>query len=420
MLTDGDGAGCGPSDPPTPGATLTPDRKTFMILTDSPRGRFALVVTYCAGTIDMVALPVWIGTLVGRYRLDPQQAGLLVTLFLMGVVLASVTLAPRFHRLNPRWVTSAGFAFAIPSLVATSHTDQYTAMATLHALAGFGVGMSISTVYGTIARSANPHRMFGLVTTALSLFAVAFLGVLPPWLAQAPRGAVFEVFAAVMAVGLAAALWSFPMPPSAQTASHGEAPQRPPARFSSRVWLGLLGIGAMTLVQAMCFSFLERAGIDRGFSIAAVTSVLVAVGIVNIFPAALAALLEKRVRTRLVLLFGPPLQALMVVGVMTATSFWPYAVAASSFVAVMLFTTTFAFGLIARIEPSGRALAAAPAVMMTGSAIGPILAGTLIQASGYGSVGIAACVVDVIAIVGFFGLYRGIPAGPSMREQVAA
>lgn len=59
------------------------------------------------------------------------------------------------------------------------------------------------------------------------------------------------------------------------------------------MWFGIVGIGCMGLVQAMTFSFLERVGSDRGFGLAAVTGVLIALGIVNLFPAALAAWLEN-------------------------------------------------------------------------------------------------------------------------------
>ena len=48
-----------------------------MITTHSLRGRMALMVGHCAGMVDLVALPVWVGTLISVYRFDPQQAGLL-------------------------------------------------------------------------------------------------------------------------------------------------------------------------------------------------------------------------------------------------------------------------------------------------------------------------------------------------------
>ena len=48
--------------------------------TDSIAGRGVLMVAHCAGMVDLVALPVWVGTLISAYKFDPQQAGGLVTL----------------------------------------------------------------------------------------------------------------------------------------------------------------------------------------------------------------------------------------------------------------------------------------------------------------------------------------------------
>ena len=73
-----------------------------------------------------------------------------------------------------------------------------------------------------------------------------------------------------------------------------------------------------------------------------------------------------------------------------SASYLPYAVAASMFVAVILFAHPFGFGLLARLDPSGRILAATPAMMMTGAALGPVLGGTLVKLHGYPAVGVAA------------------------------
>ena len=54
--------------------------------TESWRGRIALMVAHCAGMVDLVALPVWVGALIAQYGFSPQQAGGLATLFLLGAV----------------------------------------------------------------------------------------------------------------------------------------------------------------------------------------------------------------------------------------------------------------------------------------------------------------------------------------------
>jgi predicted MFS family arabinose efflux permease len=89
---------------------------------------------------------------------------------------------------------------------------------------------------------------------------------------------------------------------------------------------------------------------------------------------------------------------------MSSAAFGPYAAAASVFAAVMIFTHTFAFGLLARLDPSGRALAATPAMLMAGAAIGPILGGTLVKALGYEAIGGAAALIAAAAVVCFLQL----------------
>lgn len=379
-----------------------------MIRTESARGRTALMVAHCAGMVDLVALPVWVGTLISRYRLDPQQAGLLATLFLLGGVLASVVLAPMVHRLPGRVVATLGFGLSAAGFWALSMAQGFGTLAALHSFAGVAAGAALSVTHGTIARSANPHRLFAIVGIALGVFGVVFMAATPPLVARLGGPTLFIVFAAVMAVGALVSLLAFPVADAAPTGAAKRGGAIPAA-----VWFGIVGIACMGLVQSMTFSFLERVGSDRGFGLQAVTAVLVAGGIVNLFPAGLAAVLEKRWAARTVLLVGPVLQALLVATIMTAQAYLPYAVAAALFVAVMIFTHTFAFGLLARLDSSGRAMAATPAMVMIGAAIGPILGGTLVKAFGYGSLSAAALLIAVVAVCCF----SRIPARPAHHSQ---
>lgn len=388
-----------------------------MVTTDTRRGRVALMVAHCAGMVDLVALPVWVGTLIGRYGFDPQQAGGLATLFLAAAVLASVTLAPHLGRLARRAVVAAGYGVAALAFFGASLRHDFAAMALLHALAGFAAGAALSVTHGTIARSANPHRLFALVGIALGVFAIAFFAVVPLLLAALGGVALFRVFAAVMAVAALVAVFAFPQGDGAPAGGSAGPSAGDPAPMPRAVWFGIVGIACMGLVQAMTFAFLERVGTERGFGLAAVTGVLVALSLVNLLPAALAALLEQRWSARAVLLAGPVLQALLVALIMQSTVFAPYAAAASVFAAVMIFTHTFGFGLLARLDASGRALAATPAMLMTGAAIGPILGGTLVKAFGYGSLAVAAAAIAALAVACFSRLPA--PAGATSRSALA-
>jgi predicted MFS family arabinose efflux permease len=296
------------------------------------------------------------------------------------------------------------------ALLARTPAGAWGTMAALHALGGMAAGAALSMTHGTLGRGGNPHRLFAYAGLALGIFALAFMVMVPPLVAARGASAFFAVLAGIMAVASAVAILAFPAVAGGPAATAAHAP------LPAAVWRGVLGISAMAVVQAMMFSFIERIGMDRGFGHAQVHGVLVAIGLVNLLPAALAALLEKRLPARSVLLAGPVLQAAIAIGITHSVVFGSYALAVSVCAFVMIFTHTFVFGLLARLDPSGRAVSATPAMVMTGAALGPLLGGTLVNAWGYPALGIVAAAVAALAFV-FFHSMRSATQ-PRVQEQL--
>jgi predicted MFS family arabinose efflux permease len=382
---------------------------TAMVKTESALGRGVLMAAHCAGMIDLVTLPLWVGTLISRYRFDAQQAGTLVTLFLASAVAASLFFAPRVHRLPGRLAAPLGYGLAAGAFAIVSLTRDFAPMAALHALAGLATGCGLSFTHGTIGRSANPHRLFALAGLALGVFAISMLGGLPPLIAAVGGPAMFRVFAAVMGIAAVLSALAFPRPHAvdAQAAAPG-------ARLPRTVWRVMAGVACMALVQAMLFSFIERIGVER-FGTQATTSMLIMLGLVTLLPAPLAALLQQRLPPYRVLLAGPVAQALVALAITQSLLFAPYALAAILLPCVMIFTHTFAFGALAVLDPTGRAVAATPAMTMAGAAVGPFLGGTLVKSGGYGPLALAACVVAVIALTCFAAMPRTAPPLAAVR-----
>ena len=373
-----------------------------MISADSLRGRIALGVAHCAGLIDLVALPLWIGALIGHYHLDPQQAGFLLTMFLGGVVCASLIVAPLFNKIPVRWVAVLGYAGAALAIFSLSNTDDYGQMALFHGIGGLCIGSALSVKDGTVARSSNPHRLFAIMGAALGLFALVFLSVMPTVITKNGGPILFTTFAGVMVLASLTALFAFPTPANASTEQKISILHE---SHSRTVWFGIVGICLMSLNQAMSFSFLNQVGSSRGFSAENINIILAALGLINLCTPILAGFLQHTISARRVLILGPLAQGALIFTVFNATTIEFYALAGTLFVAVMIFTHIFVFGFIARLETTGRVLAGTPAMMMTGAALGPILGGTLAKYFGYSSVGYAAVVVSFLA----FSLFSRLP-----------
>lgn len=380
-------------------------------LIDTGRGRVALMVGHCAGLVDLIGLPLWVGMLIEWHGFDPQQAGGLATLFLAGIVLASALLAPRFQRLSGRAVATSGFALSAIGFFLAASTRDPVLLTALHAFCGLATGAGLSVTHGTISQGQRPHRLIAMAGIALGVFAVVFMGVVP-WLMGAHGGPVlFVVFGAVMAVAALVCLSSFPSRPAAPGRPAAAAPVAGAApRLPRAVWFGLAGFGFACLQHAMANSFLERVGIDQGFSRAMIGTALLTMAIVSIFPGLLAAWLEHRLPLRTVLIVTPILHALLVAVLMNTASYPVYVVAIVLLPGLMIFMNTFSFGALARLDGSGRSLAAYPAATMIGSALGPIVGGSLVKASGYGALGIGAAATCAVIVLCFLGLTKRAPA----------
>jgi predicted MFS family arabinose efflux permease len=360
-------------------------------------GKAALLVGHCAGMLDLVALPIWVGTLIGWYKLDPQQAGLLVSLFLAGQVISSVVLAPMFTRIPARIAAIGGFTVAALSFLGVSQSAAYLPMMVLHLVGGLGAGCALSVTHGTIGRSGNPHRLFAAAGLALGIFALFMLGGGTKLATSQGGGALFLLFAGVMLVAVIAAMAGFPDSGAGTRGKPGPHP-----RLSPQVWFGMAAMSMLALAQAAMFSFVERIGV-RSHGADAVSAALLAVGILTLFPPLLAAWLQHRVRAEVVIVVGPLAHAAIAYGLTHTDGVVLYVVLVASLLAVVMITHTFLFGLLARLDTTGRAVAATPAMLMIGAAVGPFAGGTVVKFAGYGALGVFVACVGAAAAVLFLG-----------------
>lgn len=364
----------------------------------------ALVIAHVAGMIDLVALPVWVNALIERFQFDAQRAGALATAYLACAVLCSACIAPLFTRLPGRLTAAAGFAIAACGFGVAAHSTTFAAMLGAHALAGVGVGCGLSVAHGAIGKTANPHRLFAFSHLALAIFGVAYFAVVPPLVAARGGATLFTVFVGLCIVAALALALAWPAH-ARNTEAPADAAPNPRTRLARGCWSAIAGIVFMAINQAMVFSFVQRIGLARGFGDAHVNAVLVAVGLVNLLPPVLAALLQRRLDARNVALAGPVAQAVLAAVIANATSFAPYALATSLWVFAMIFTHTFLFGFLAKLDTTGRAVAYTPAMLMAGSAIGPLLGGALIVHFGFGAIAVAAALIGAVSLT-FFSRLR--------------
>lgn len=366
-------------------------------------GNAALSVGHMAGMIDLAALPLWITALMESYKLQAPQAGLTVTLFLLGVVISSIFLASKFEVLPRRHVSFFGFSLSASCFITIAilpiDPHSFFTLLILHFAAGLGSGSALSVTHGCIGRSENPHRLFGIVNVAMGVLAIIMFAVLPGLMHSMGAHVIFIAFSITMAVAAVSAILFFPdiETPSSNSLSPG-AVKIEVYKLHGTAWLIIVVIACLALSQAIVFSYLDRIGDVRGFSKEKIQTLLVVMGFVNLLPGILAALLQKHLSPFGVGIAGLCLQGACALAITNSHVYQLFAAPAAVYVTLTIFTHTFLFGVLSKIDPTGRAVAATPAMMMTGSALGPVLGGLIVTGVGYGGLGCAVLVIACFAI----------------------
>jgi predicted MFS family arabinose efflux permease len=379
---------------------------------DTKQGWTALSIIQCACMIDLAAIPLWVGTLMESFSFDARQAGALVSLYIAAAVVGGLATAPLFSRMRSgRIIATVGLALAAICFFGLTQASGFAEMAVLHALAGLSVGPALAVTEGTIGRSSNPHRLFALTAVSLSLTAAGFLAIMPSFIRDMGGIFFFQVICAILALGSLTALLLFPGSGSAPAPRDKSDTAK--LKVPASAWAGVAGLFFMSLIYSMTMSFVERVGDFREYAPAFITTVISVMAFIKLFPAAIAGVLEHKIKPKTVLLAMPVVQATCCMAIFAVPSPVVYAVAACAFIGTLIFSHVFAFGLISRIDLSGRSVAASPSVMLAGSAVGPILGGTVISAAGYSAVGFIGPIVGVLALIAFRQIDQGAgdPAG---------
>lgn len=354
--------------------------------TESLGGRGALIVGHAAGMLDLVAAPLWIGVLIQYRHLSPVEAGILMTTYTAGVFLTSIGLAPRFASLHPRLIAIIGFLLGAVAFGAITRLDGFIALIPAHFVAGVGAGSALSMVHGTISRSARPHRLFAFCNIGVALFSIIFF-IAVPQLVQRDPNAVFFVLGGLLLIAALAAAALFPHPSPQAAGDVRSVAGASAAPYKPAVILAFAGVALMSVGQSEIYSFLERIGTWRGFSEASIGNVLAVSGVLNLLAPIVAAALENLVSRLRTISIALVLHALLAVAASSSPDFLPYAVAGSLLIFMTIFSHTFMFGVISKLDPSGSTASSTPAMITLGAMIGPALGGAVAQYVGFFALG---------------------------------
>jgi MFS family permease len=352
--------------------------------------RFVLA-TFAAsgiGYLGSAAAPVLVNALIDA-GLDHQQAGDLGTIELLTLAAASTLITPYVPIISHRKLAIGGTLMAALGLVISALSVGYTPMIVGRIATGIGSGLAISGANAAIAAREDAERIFAIIWTMggaiTALLAMYLPGVVEG--GEYPFG--FGALLLLSLIGLPCIFWlpHKPIAPALLATEGGDSTVRtsessdsdPGTVFGPLVLMTFAGMFLYSAAEQALWNFAYNIPIEAGVDPTLAAQVLAFTTMMGLAGGAIAALLGVR--------FGRVFP--IVLGCLLSVSGrWLYISSASSSMLLVgsllwgvgfYFVSPYQIGLVAAADRTGRAAVASAAAFNFGYAVGPGLAGRILQ-----------------------------------------
>jgi predicted MFS family arabinose efflux permease len=359
----------------------------------------ALVLIALIGEYSLLIMPFILGAMMESFHLSEARAGQYVSLQLLAMAIASIVVSTRLRAgqsVRPLLVIAIA-AISIANAVCALHATPL-ALALARALTGLGEGAVMAAAGAAVCATANPHRLFWMIGTAVAVVASLAL-VATPWLmTYAGSRSVFWVLA-VVPLMLLPSLSRVPRLGAASETSLGFIPQG--SRWSSTSLLVaflLLWCGASGL-----WVYAERIGAHQGLTAAQIGLWLGIGQLAGIAGPLAAAWGGLRLGLRWALVAGCLGMAVAAVFFIFGGNAWLYGLGGCLASFWIMFVVPCFRSRMASVDASGRTVAASAGFYTVGFGIAPlIVAAITTEGQGYAPVAIfcGACFLVSAVLAG--------------------
>ena len=373
---------------------------------DPPGALIGILAGASIGFAAQGSLPILIGAVIDGLGVNEAAAGLLASLEIGTVALASLLLAPRIHRIPRRKLALLGARIACVGQGLAVFAQSFETLLAARIVAGLGEGTAFAAANAALAGSVNPERLSALLALVGGAGAGVLLAVLPHIVEPWGYAGGFAALLVVNAVSLPL-LRFLPEAPDASA--------QPRAGHPAHRVLGvatLLAFFVLALGESAMWAFTERIGLGVGLSRGSVGTVLAVTMVFGLVGAALAGWLGTRRGRALPLALGLTGLGVATVFLGSAQVWTVYAAMLLLWTFTFLFVMPYLMGTAAALDKEGRWAAATIGFWSVGSALGPASAGTLIALLSYAAVGrlVGACALVCLLLL--------LPAAFALRAEV--
>lgn len=366
---------------------------------DTTKLTLAVILTTQLGYGGMGVMPFLMGALIDHRGLAPAAAGLLGSVELAGLAVASIGLAGLFSRGRRKgWIlVSLGVAALGHGLSVLDF--GYEVLIASRAIAGVGEGGLVAGGMAAAAGARNPARLFATVGLVQGLLFAIWMLVTPFLIGGFGANGVFAVLAIATLMIAPVTAWVPDAPRAAEPTSATETP----SQMRIYAWLAITALVTLGVGQTAVFVFVERLGLRSGLSAEAIGIVLAVGALVGMAGSGAAVWAGARFGSVRPVVIGLATYVFFAVAMIHVAHPVVFTGSNLGFGFVYSFFYPYIMGALAALDRTGRWTATAVGVSTLGVALGPVLGGVLIGI-GWGAVSLSIVISTPI------GLFMLLPA----------
>jgi predicted MFS family arabinose efflux permease len=328
------------------------------------------------------------------YGLGEEAVGWLFSLENAALALTTVAAAGPLARLSRCRVAIAGALLACAANAASPFVGSYEGLLVARWFVGMGGGLIGAAGTAAAASTRNPERVFAIAIVASQLiWDVEPSGIPYATVPFSSTGGFFLLAGMSLAV-IPLFFWLLPA---------RETPEAKPSLLAApNRMLALVAMGALFVFevgQGGVFTFVAQIGEHTGLSEHATGRGMTVAGLLGLFGGVVAAWLGGRIGRRVPIAIGVGLNTVAAVGLAFTEDTNAYLALMWLWTAAYTFAVPYLMGALAAMDDLGRWVVASDGVWTLGDAVGPGVAGFLVERSGYAPLGGLALFTGVICTI---------------------
>lgn len=344
----------------------------------SPGLLAAIVVHAAVVPIVLLTAPAVAAQYAGQLGLGAGQIGFLFSSELAAMSLATI---PGYYwqkRWNWRMVGLCAALLFIAANIASAFVSSFEPLLVLRFMSALGGGTLMVIGLASVVLSNQRDRVYGLWVCGQLVLGAIGLWILPGLFAKFGLAALYIALAGLMTLSLPLVRYY----PANMEKSVGKGDAKTPAGSRRRAVIGILGLLGFYIGLSGVWTFIGSIASDAGIGVESTGQLLSTATILGIVGSLAATGIGGRIPRSLSLLAGYAVMAGSILLLLGGPQVARFAAAAFAFKFIWTFVLPFILGTISDQDSDGRLMSTANLVVGGGLAIGPAIAGQLLENGG--------------------------------------